>query len=81
MKQISFKKEYFFANYFWSVKDGYLISEDILAKKYLENYFTFGDIVTLYFLIGKDSLLAYAKELNMEKRILKLIDKIELKLE
>ncbi len=81
MKQISFKKEYFFANYFWSVKDGYLISEDILAKKYLENYFTFGDIVTLYFLIGKDSLLAYAKELNMEKRILKLIDKIELNME
>ncbi len=79
MKQILFKKEYFFANYFWSVKDGYPIAEDILVKKYLGNYFTFGDIVTLYFLVGKDKLLEYAKELNMEKRVLKLINKIEVK--
>ncbi len=77
MRQIAFKKEYFFANYFWSVKDGYPIAEDVLVKKYLENYFTFGDIVTLYFLVGKDRLLKYAKELHMEKRILSLIDKIE----
>ncbi len=77
MKKIPFKKEYFFANYFWSVRDGYPIAEDILVKKYLENYFTFGDIVSLYFLVGKDSLLKYAKELNMEKRVLKLISILE----
>jgi len=77
MKQVAFKKEYFFANYFWSVKDGYKIPEDILVKTYLKNYFTFGDIVSLYFLVGNDSLMKYAKELKMDKRVAKLVEKIK----
>lgn len=77
MKKIAFKREYFYANYFWSVSDGYEISEDILVKTYLTNYFTFGDIVSLYYLVGKDKLLKYAQELYLEDRIKKLIYKIE----
>ena len=78
MKKITFKRDYFYANYFWSVSDGYEIPEDILVKTYLTNYFTFGDIVSLYYLVGKDKLLKYAHELYLEDRIKKLICRIEI---
>lgn len=76
MKNIPFRREYFFINYFWSVDDGYLIPEDILVKTYLLNYFTFGDIVSLFYLVGREKLIKYAKELDMEKRVIKLLAKI-----
>jgi len=78
MRKVPFQRNLFFANYFWSVKDGTEIREDVLAKTYLSNYFTFKDIVGLYLLIGRDRLLKYANELQLKDRIEKLIDKIEM---
>ncbi|HRF56258.1 MAG TPA: hypothetical protein PLV58_02570 [Campylobacterales bacterium] len=48
-----------------------------MVKTYLTNYFTFGDVVSLYFLVGKESLLCYADELGIKERVSHLIDKIE----
>jgi hypothetical protein len=73
MKKIQYNKENFFSNYFWSIKNGSLIDEDILVKTYLSNYFSFKDFVTLYKLVGENKLLKYAKELNCDKRIKHLI--------
>lgn len=72
-----FYKKDFFANYFWSVSDGYLLPEETLVKTYLSNYFTFGDIVSLYLLAGKESLLEYTGELGVRDRVSKLVDKVE----
>ncbi len=77
MREIPFCPDDFYANYFWSVGKGYKIKEDVLVKTYLANFFTFKDIVTLYVLVGKESLLAYAEELGMEKRVRKLVELIE----
>jgi len=77
MKKIHFSPDDFYANYFWSVGKGYKIREDVLVKTYLTNFFTFKDIVTLYGMVGKETLLAYAKELGMEYRIRKLVYLIE----
>ena len=77
MRVIPFQSKDFYANYFWSVKDGYGVKEDILIKTYLSNFFTFKDIVMLHSLVGKSKLLMYAKELEMEERIRKIVDLIE----
>ncbi len=76
MRKIPFNKAYFFSNYFWSIGEDYLIPEDVLVKTYLTNYFTFGDIVSLYLLVGRENLLKYAKELKMEQKITHLVNKI-----
>ncbi len=77
MHKIKLDKSKFYADYFWSINDGSEIREDILVKTYLSNYFTFKDLVTLYNLVGKNKLLKYAKELNIEKRIKHLINILE----
>ncbi|HHH37036.1 MAG TPA: hypothetical protein ENK77_00275 [Epsilonproteobacteria bacterium] len=77
MREIPFTPKAFYANYFWSVHEGYKIKEDILVKTYLSNFFTFRDIVTLYSLVGKEKLLAYAKEVGVDERIKKIVNMIE----
>jgi len=69
MDKIKLDKSKFYADYFWSMKDGSKIREDIFVKIYLKNYFTFKDFVNLYKMAGGQKLLEYAKELNIEKRI------------
>jgi hypothetical protein len=73
MNKIKYNKKDFFANYFWSIKNGSLIDEDILVKTYLSNYFSFKDFFTLYKLVGENKLLKYAKEINCYKRVKNLI--------
>jgi hypothetical protein len=77
MREVIFSSKKFYANYFWSVKDGYKIKEDILVKTYLSNFFTFKDIVTLYSLVGKEKLFFYANEIGIEKRIKNIVSLIE----
>ena len=74
MRKIKLDKSKFYADYFWSLKDGSEVREDIFAKEYLKNYFTFKDLVNLYEILGKEKLLQYAKELNIEKRVAHLIN-------
>ncbi len=74
---IEFYPDDFFANYFWSLKPGSKIKEEILVKTYLSNFFTFRDFVKLYRLVGEDKMLKYAKDLNMEERVEKLIKLIK----
>ncbi len=73
MKIIKFDKSKFYADYFWSVNDGSEVREDIFVKIYLQNYFTFRDLVALYRIVGKEKLLQYAKELKIEERIKHII--------
>ena len=77
MREVVFRQKDFFSNYFWSMKDGAKIREDVLVKTYLQNYFAFKDIVSLYRLVGKKALLQYAKELGMYERVKKLVDLID----
>jgi len=74
MNKIKLNKSQFYADYFWSISDGSYIKEDVLIKTYLQNYFTFRDLINLYNLVGKEKLLKYAKELKIENRIAHLID-------
>jgi len=74
---IEFYPDDFFANYFWSVKPGAKIKEDIFVKTYLSQFFTFKDFAKIYKMVGKDRLLKYAKELNIEDRVNRLIGYIE----
>lgn len=39
-------------------------------KDFFANYFTFDDLVSLYFLLGKESLLRYADELGIKRKSL-----------
>ncbi len=77
MNKIKLNKSKFYADYFWSMNDGSEMREDIFVKTYLQNYFTFKDFMNLYKMVGKDKLLEYAKEVNIEKRIKHLIDILE----
>ena len=77
MNKIKLNKSKFYADYFWSMNDGSEMREDIFVKTYLQNYFTFKDFMNLYKMVGKDRLLEYAKEVNIEKRIKHLIDILE----
>jgi len=74
MHKIKIDKSKFYADYFWSVSDGSEVREDVFVKTYLQNYFTFRDFINLYKMVGKEKLLKYAKELDIEKRIRHLID-------
>ena len=74
MYKIKLDKSKFYADYFWSVSNGSEVSEDVFVKTYLKNYFTFRDFVNLYKMVGREKLLEYAKELNIEKRIMHLIE-------
>ena len=74
MHKIKLDKSNFYADYFWSMRDGSEVREDIFVKTYLKNYFTFKDLITLYKMVGRERLLEYAKELSIEKRIRHLID-------
>ncbi len=74
MNKIKLDKSKFYADYFWSMRDGSEVREDIFVKTYLKNYFTFKDLITLYKMVGRERLLEYAKELSFEKRIRHLID-------
>jgi len=74
MRKIKINKEKFYADYFWSLNNGSEIREDVFVKEYLKNYFTFKDLVVLYEMVGKENLLKYAKELNLENRIRHLIE-------
>ena len=76
MKKTKIDKKRFYVDYFWSMKDGSEIREDIFVQEYLKNYFTFKDLLVLCELVGKKRLLNYAKELNMENRITHLLEKI-----
>jgi len=73
MNKIKLDKSKFYADYFWSVNDGSEIREDVFVKTYLQNYFTFRDLIALYRIVGKEKLLQYAKELKIEERIKHLI--------
>ena len=73
MNKIKLDKSKFYADYFWSVSDGSEVREDIFVKTYLQNYFTFRDLIALYRIVGKEKLLQYAKELKIEDRINHLI--------
>ena len=73
MNKIKLDKSKFYADYFWSVNDGSEIREDVFVKTYLQNYFTFRDLIALYRIVGKEKLLQYAKELKIEDRINHLI--------
>ncbi len=75
MRKIKIDKKRFYADYFWSKKDGSEIREDIFVLEYLKNYFTFKDLLVLCELVGKERLLNYAKKLNMESRISHLLEK------
>jgi len=77
MNKIKLDKSKFYADYFWSLNDGSEIREDIFIKTYLQNYFTFKDLIILYKMVGKNKLLQYSKELNIQKRISHLIDVYE----
>jgi len=77
MNKIKLNKSKFYADYFWSMNDGSEMREDIFVKTYLQNYFTFKDFMNLYKMVGKDKLLEYAKEVNIERRIKHLIDILE----
>ena len=74
MHRIKLDKSKFYADYFWSISDGNEVRENVLVKTYLKNYFTFKDLINLYEMVGRDRLLKYAKELDIEKRIRHLID-------
>jgi len=74
MNKIKLDKSKLYADYFWSIKDGSEIREDIFVKTYLKNYFTFKDFIYLYKIVGRERLLNYAKELNIKDRIEHLID-------
>jgi len=74
---IKFYPQEFFANYFWSLKPGSKIKEDIFVKTYLSHFFTFRDFVKIYKMVGKKRLLQYAKEIKQEERIKKLIGYID----
>ena len=77
MRKIPFHHRDFYANYFWSLRDGTPIPESRLVKTYLGQFFTFTDLVKLHQLVGRDALLKYAKELTIEDRIKKLLDLIK----
>ena len=74
MKTVILEKEKFYADYFWSLKDGSEIREDILVKEYLGNYFTLKDLLHIYRLVGEKKLLGYAKEIGNYERIKHLLD-------
>ncbi len=74
---IEFYPHEFFANYFWSLKPGSKIKEEIFVKTYLSNFFTFKDFVKIYKLVGETKLLNYADELKMKERVEKLIKDIK----
>ena len=73
MNKIKLDKSKFYADYFWSISDGSEVREDVFVKTYLQNYFTFRDLIALYRKVGKEKLLQYAKELKIEERIKHLI--------
>ena len=70
---VIFEPDKFYANYFWSVKPGSKIREDVFVKTYLSNFFTFKDFVQIYKMVGEEKLLKYAEEINMKDRIEMLI--------
>jgi len=73
MNKIKLDKSKFYADYFWSISDGSEVREDVFVKTYLQNYFTFRDLIALYHKVGKKKLLQYAKEVKKEERIKHLI--------
>ena len=74
MKTVILQKEKFYADYFWSQKDGSEVREDIFVKEYLNNYFTLKDLLHIRRLVGREKLLDYAKETGNYKRIEHLLD-------
>jgi len=74
---IVFDPDKFYANYFWSLRPGSKIKEDIFVKTYLSHFFTFKDFVQIYKMVGKERLLRYAEEIGIEDRVRKLIAEIE----
>jgi len=74
MKTVILQKEKFYADYFWSLKDGSEVREDIFVKEYLGNYFTLKDLLHIHRLVGRKKLLDYAKETGNYERIEHLLD-------
>ena len=74
MKTIILEKENFYADYFWSLKNGSKVPEDIFVKEYLNNYFTLKDLLHLHRLVGARKVMEYAKEVGNYERVSHLFD-------
>jgi len=77
MKTITLNKQDFYADHFWSIKDGRAIREDLFVQTYLSHYFTLRDIYRLAQMVGKESLLNYARQVGNHDRIKHLLDLID----
>jgi len=77
VKTVTLNKGHFYADHFWSLKDQRTVREDVFVKKYLSNYFTLKDIYRLDQMVGRQALLAYAKEVGNHDRIKHLLELID----